>query len=84
VGTRRHEGSGDDPVPKRSTLPVDVIEKSLEGAYSLSHPLGEAFPFEGSDDAGNEIERERALLARVSEGHPPVKKGALKGVRALA
>ena len=68
VRRARDQSAWHDAVGEDLAGPVDVGEEALEGEDPLADPGLDHRPFVGVDDAGDEVERERALLARVREG----------------
>ena len=60
--------------PSASTWPgaVDVGQEPLQRLHPLPHRPGDGVPLDRVEDPRDQVERERALLARVGEGHAPV------------
>jgi len=67
-----HHPFRQDAVGEDQARPVHVGEKRLERQHPLAHPERDVVPFDRVDDPGDQVQRERPLLARVVEGDAPV------------
>jgi hypothetical protein len=71
---RQHHPPRQHAVGEDLARPVYVGEKRLVRQYPLAHATRDVVPFDRVDDPGDQVQRERPLLARVVEGDPAVGK----------
>ncbi len=79
VSRARHEPARHDPIAQHLARSIDVGEERLESTNPLTETGLDERPFARSDDAGHEIEREGAFLAREREGDALVAKRPIPG-----
>jgi hypothetical protein len=75
----KDQPAGQYPVGKYFLRTVYIGQESLEGAYALGYAPLDNRPFVSRDDPGDQVERERPLLARQGEGDPLVPKASVTG-----
>jgi hypothetical protein len=75
VPRRDDEPTRDDPVLQDPPRTVGVTEKRLEREHALTDTAFDDLPLVRRDDAGHQVQRERALLARELEGDALVTEG---------
>ena len=69
---REHQPPRQHAVGEDLARPVHVGEEGLQGQHPLAHPQRDVVPLDRVDDPRDQVQRERALLARVVKGHAPV------------
>ncbi len=79
VRRRDDEPPGNDPRPHDLARPVHVVEESFERTHTLRDTPLDQRPLGRGDDPGDEVERERPLLARVRERDALVAEDAVAG-----
>ncbi len=67
VGAGDHEPAGHDAIGEHAARVVDIGQERLQGAHPLAYRPDEQVPLDRVDDAGHQVERERALLTGVRE-----------------
>ncbi len=72
VGAGEHEPPGHHAVGEHLAGSVDVGQEPLQRVHPLPHRPGERVPLGRVEDARNQVQRERPLLAGVGEGDSAV------------
>ena len=78
-----HEVPRDDALPQDLLAPVDVADEGVERLDPLAQPGLDQLPFGRGDDAGDEVERERAVSG-AAVGAGDLEGDAALGERAVA